>query len=214
MTELEGVIKYQLNHCDKPISCDSDIIEQLNAWRNILLKLDLLGQDPNRYGGLGFGNISHRAGTHNEFLITGTQTGQLRQLNLKNYSLVTHIDLERNTIWSQGLCQPSSEALTHACVYQNQADCQCVIHIHNPEIWRYSQRLGLPHTSADTPYGTPEMAQEVIELIKSRAFANEYLFTMAGHEDGVVAFGTTLEQTVQVLIKYLGRALVLSNKKA
>ena len=212
MAELEGVIKYQLNHIDKPIACEPNIIAQLCVWRTLLVKLDLLGQDPNRYGGLGFGNISHRAGTDNEFLITGTQTGHLHQLTQQNYCLVKTVDLKLNSIYSQGRCQPSSEALTHASIYQNQQACQCVIHVHNPKIWQYSQQLGLAQTSTDTPYGTPEMANAVADLFTSGTFKNAALFTMAGHQDGVVAFGVTLEQAGQLLIKFLVRALLINQQ--
>jgi hypothetical protein len=212
MIEPEGVIKYQLNHIDKPTGCEPQIIEQLNAWRTILFQLNLVGQDTNRYGGLGFGNISHRHGSSNEFLITGTQTGHLRQLNSKQYCLVLDVDLDQNSIFSQGLCQPSSEALTHASIYQNQPSCQCVLHIHNPEIWRHSQQLALAQTSVDTAYGTPGMALEVAELFDSGVLDKLPLFTMPGHQDGAVAFGATLEQTGLLLIKYLALAMIIEQR--
>lgn len=210
MAEPEGVIKYQLTHSDQPIDCAPTLIAALNVWRSILVKLGLIGQNPERYDGLGFGNMSHRNGVAGEFLITGTQTGHLECLKPNHYCLVKAINLERNTIDSQGLSQPSSEALTHASIYQNQPACQAVIHIHNPEIWQHSQPLALPQTSADIAYGTPEMAHEVKGLFKSEAFAKNQIFTMAGHEDGVVAFGESLEQAGLALIKHLARALILA----
>jgi len=48
MTETEGVIKYQLDHQDKPIDKKNSLSE-INAWRTLLFKLQLIGQIENRY---------------------------------------------------------------------------------------------------------------------------------------------------------------------
>ena len=210
MLEQEGVIKYRLNHSFASLSNSQADYEALNAWRRIMFQLELIGQNPDRYDGYGFGNISQRTLENpQQFLITGTQTGHLPYLHRQHYCLVQTTDLENNTITSTGPCKPSSEALTHAAVYQSDNTIGSVIHVHNPEIWRQAERLKLPQTSMSTPYGTLEMALEVGELITSGRIFDGCLFTMPGHQDGVVAFGTTLQQAAQELIKFLALALAI-----
>jgi hypothetical protein len=55
----EGVIKFDLRYtCTKPV--DLAPYAQLNDWRSVLWERALIGQDPLRYGGYGFGNVSQR----------------------------------------------------------------------------------------------------------------------------------------------------------
>lgn len=55
----EGVIRFGLEFtAAAPVSIPC--LGELNAWRRILWQLGLIGQDPGRYGGYGFGNISRR----------------------------------------------------------------------------------------------------------------------------------------------------------
>ncbi|MBE0437928.1 MAG: class II aldolase/adducin family protein, partial [Methylomicrobium sp.] len=56
MQEQEGVIKFRFDHQSRPID-QAISLSSLNAWRSILFKLGLIGRDPARYGGLGYGNI-------------------------------------------------------------------------------------------------------------------------------------------------------------
>jgi L-ribulose-5-phosphate 4-epimerase len=207
MIEQEGVIKYQLNHDNAPLAASISLAE-INAWRSILYKLNLIGQDEHRYGGLGYGNISQRLkATSRQFVISGTQTGQLEQLTRHDYCLVTAAVPEQNSITSTGECSPSSEALTHASVYAQDARVQAVIHIHSPAIWNKTHALQLDYTSADIAYGTPEMAQAVAELVNAQQWQHAAVFSMLGHEDGIVAYGTSLRQTAQMLINLLALAV-------
>lgn len=209
MSELEGVIKYHLNHQHKPLPANINL-NQLNAWRSVLHRLRLIGQTPQKYDGLGYGNISQRLELNSSaFVISGTQTGHLAQLTAKDYALIDSASVDQNQINSYGLTAPSSEALTHAGVYQHEASAQAVIHVHSPEIWRNTLALNLPHTKAEIAYGTIEMAQAVNALFSSEQVNQLPLFTMLGHEDGVVAWGATLEQAAVVLIQQLANAIAL-----
>lgn len=211
MNDLEGVIKYQLDH--RPIALTANInINPLNSWRSILYKLQLIGQDPARYQGLGYGNLSQRLDPQgNAFLITGTQTGDLPSLSAADYVMISEACPERNFIASQGLIPPSSEALTHASIYQHTA-AQVVIHVHSPEIWRNSQRLNLACIGAEVAYGTPAMATAVEALCLSAGWTEQGLFSMLGHEDGIVAFANTLPQAAYSLIEQLAKAISLEQQ--
>lgn len=208
MNESEGVIKYRLNHCHAPLAAGIAIAE-LNAWRGILYQLNLIGQDPRRYGGYGYGNISRRLAAKTlQFVISGTQTGHLAQLDRHDYCVVTGASVQDNAIDSIGECRPSSEALTHASVYRQDAAVQAVIHVHSPVIWKQTDALQLAHTPADIAYGTPAMADAVTGVFKPWPRAG--LFTLLGHEDGVIAFGASLPDAAHILIDQLALALALA----
>ena len=207
MKEQEGVIKYHLKHMQKPIY-EKFSLNEINAWRTIIFRLGLIGQDPGRYGNLGYGNISQRLNPQSsQFIISGSQTGHIEYLSQDQYCLVVEADPRKNYIQSCGHCKPSSESLTHASIYAQAGNIQAVIHVHSPEIWRHTAALNLPHISADIPYGTVEMAIAVEQLFQSGNLERISLFTMLGHEDGVVSFGRNMPEAAWELIKYLSLAI-------
>lgn len=198
MTEREGVIKYQLTFTlTEPLAFER--FPALNYWRCYLYRLGLIGQDPARYDGLGYGNISCRLQPgRNDFLISATQTGHMPVLCRDHYAHVTDFDLARNWLQAEGLHPPSSEALTHASIYAGRADVGCVMHVHSPHIWRRAQALRLPHTAAEIPYGTPEMAQAVQALARDRVEA-QGVIAMLGHQDGLLVYGADEEEAGAML---------------
>ncbi len=213
MKEQEGVIKYRLRHRQQPIKPQCSLAE-INAWRTIVVRLGLIGQNPERYGNVGFGNISLRLDAHSDqFIISGTQTGHIEHLSPEHYCLIVKAEPHQNRLQSIGLCKPSSESLTHASVYAQNPAIQAIIHAHSPEIWRHTLALGLPHTGADVAYGTVEMALAVERLFQSGQLAEVSLFTLLGHEDGVVAFGSTMREAAWVLIDYLSRAIGIEQQR-
>jgi L-ribulose-5-phosphate 4-epimerase len=207
MTEPEGVIKYQLNHSQQPINLPFSFTE-INAWRTIAVRLDLIGKIPGRYNNIGFGNISQRISPQSpQFIISGSQTGHIEHLSSEHYCLITKAEPQHNRLQSCGLCKPSSESLTHAGIYAQNHTVQAIIHAHSPEIWKHTLTLGLAHTAADIPYGTVEMATAVEQLFQSGNLLQPSLFTMLGHEDGVIAFGRNMQEAALELIKYLSLAI-------
>ncbi|MDQ7090332.1 MAG: class II aldolase/adducin family protein [Methylococcales bacterium] len=206
--EQEGVIKYQLTHTDKSLPAHYSITE-LNAWRTLMCRLQLIGQDNQRYDGYGFGNISQRAKTFDKFIISGTQTGEHPLLGRDHYCLVTHANPELNQIHSTGSCKPSSEALTHASVYLQDDAIKGIIHAHCPEIWKNTTQLALPYTESNIAYGTPEMAFAMNHLFEQEKWQATTVFSLLGHEDGVIAFGENLHQAANALIEQFSLALAI-----
>lgn len=204
MQETEGVIKYQLHHQSTAVNPEWDIAA-INTWRTLLYQLQLIGQQADRYMGYGYGNISQRI-KGKQFIISGTQTGGIAELSAENYCLVETTDLINNTLTSTGPCQPSSEALSHASVYRQDKSIQCVIHAHSPEIWQTTQALNLACTSKEVAYGTPDMAYAIHQLFNSGQLEQQDLFTMLGHEDGVVSFGQNFPQAACIMISTLAMA--------
>lgn len=207
MQEQEGVIKFRFDHQNRPFD-QSISLSALNAWRSILFRIGLIGRDTKRYGGLGYGNISLKPNPDNDaFIISGTQTGHIEELSRAHYCEVWNADVERYFLQSKGLIKPSSEAITHACVYGQDASIRSVIHIHSPEIWQKTAELAFSNTPSDAVYGTPEMAHAVAELFQSGRLDDKKIFSMLGHQDGIVAFGDSIEHAAWLLIKALGDAL-------
>jgi len=211
MTKTEGVVKYHLDFTRAGI--DPAGIEEINAWRKIMYRLGLIGRDPDRYGGFGYGNISTRLVDEVPqpvFVISGTQTGHLAALGPEHYAIVASCDPQQNTIVARGPIKPSSEALTHHSVYLSDASVGCVIHAHCPEIWRAAQALDIPATPESAAYGTPEMATEIERLFTDTDVHQKGLLAMGGHTDGVVACGRTPREAGTAMIACLARALQIA----
>jgi ribulose-5-phosphate 4-epimerase/fuculose-1-phosphate aldolase len=203
--EQEGVIKFALVfELDAPPQ--SPLIDALEHWRQRMRSLELIGGNlSERYDGLGFGNISHRTAPEaHSFLISGTQTGHLPVMDEKHYALVEQCDIEANRIHARGQCKPSSEAMTHHAIYQASPTTQAVIHVHSPAIWQQATRLGIAQTAADVPYGTPAMADALMQL--AAAGVPDNAIVMAGHLDGVIVWGESLDQAGALLLALAARA--------
>ncbi len=203
MAEQEGVIKFNLDFEQRSI--DAMDIAELNAWRDVLMRLELIGQDPARYDGYGFGNISMRC--NEGFIITGTQTGDIKQLSLADYAVCTGWELSRNAVSAYGDVKPSSESLSHAAVYDGKPTSVCAFHVHSPDLWHTAEALEIPVTDASVAYGTPEMAAEVARCIEHLSLPG--MFSMGGHEDGVFSFGATLAEAGAHMVEMLVRARAL-----
>lgn len=201
MAEEEGVIKYQLEFQGAEPLVAHDFSD-LTRWHRRFKTARILGQDPGRYEGYGFGNISQRL-SDGSFVISGTQTGGLDSLAPAGYAHVLKADITRNLIEAEGRIAPSSEALSHAAIYALAPDIQFVFHVHSPDIWQARHALELPETSADVPYGTPQMAQEIRRLYEAGPLQSGKVLAMAGHEDGIIGFGSTADEAGEAIMRLL-----------
>jgi hypothetical protein len=165
----EGVIKFHLDFREGPAPEESLLLE-LKAWRTRFLELGLIGQDPERYEDYGFGNLSRRLPDQREnaFLISGTQTGHLDELQANHYATVLQCNPAKNQLQATGHIKPSSEALSHGILYQINPEIHWVMHLHSPDIFNNYRSLVLPCTDPSAAYGTPEMASAIEVLAKER----------------------------------------------
>lgn len=212
--EAEGVTKYELDFHPAPAPERQDIA-RLNAWRRLLHTLGVVGSDPARYDGLGFGNLSRRLSTgHGDtgepaFLVTGTQTGKLKTLGPEHYTTVTFCNPRTNHLTAEGPARPSSEAMTHGALYAADSDIRWIFHVHDPHIWQRAEALGVAITDPNIPYGTPAMAEEVARVQRRAGEASGGILAMGGHEDGVLAWGTSDEAAGSRLLSSLARAFAM-----
>jgi ribulose-5-phosphate 4-epimerase/fuculose-1-phosphate aldolase len=171
-------------------------VVQLNACRQKLLERRLIGVDST---GTSFGNLSIRDGGTNNFHITGSETGGIRELMLEDCAKVVAYDFERNWLRYEGSTIPSSESLTHAAIYEADAKVAAVIHCHDSTLWAALLNEA-PTTSDAVGYGTPEMAYETMRLFRVTDVQTRKILVMAGHEGGIVTFGRDLEEAFAVLM--------------
>jgi L-ribulose-5-phosphate 4-epimerase len=210
----EGVIKFGSDH--ETVALEprryGGLACQLMAWREVMARVQLVGQRPDRYGGAGYGNVSARVGApsaalgQRAFLITGTQTAGYACISLDDFCVVDRYHAGRNRVQSRGRVQPSSESLTHGAIYDLSPTIRFVLHAHTPTIWQRAAELAIPTTDPKVPYGTPEMAAEVGRLWRTAPLAQRRILSMGGHEDGIIVFGRTADEAGQVLVTYLARA--------
>jgi hypothetical protein len=92
-------------------------------------------------------------------------------------------------------------------VYALNPGIGAVLHAHAPEIWSMTTRLQLPAIDADVAYGTPEMARAVARLHAQQGWSESGLFSMLGHEDGVVSFAADAQAAAIRLVQALAAAM-------
>ena len=195
--EKEGVIKFNSNWTQTKL-VEFELFESLNYWRNSLYELGLIGVNEQ---GIGFGNISSRF-YKNQFIISGSGTGNIKILSMDHYSLVTSYNIATNTLHAEGPVTASSESLTHASVYESDLSINSVIHVHNQELWGKYINV-LPTTDPSVEYGTPAMAGEVKRLFLSSNLQDIKILIMGGHPDGILTFGNNMDEAAKILLDLL-----------
>ena len=192
----DGVIKYDRSNFTQCGPIDLVEYSALEYWRKKLFKLNLIGEYQDQ--GVGFGNLSeiydysniHKS-FHPQFVITGTQTGKWADLDGSSYTRVLDYDISNLKIKMMGPIEASSEALTHAAIYAANKNIKAIFHIHSAKIWSGMIQDKADFTASNIPYGTVEMARATEKCIDNK---NLGIFCMHGHEDGVVAYGTNLQE--------------------
>ena len=218
----EGYIKFEMEHrdCELPPRRFGELAGRLIAWREIMALTGLIGQEPSRYEGAGYGNLSARVGPpsaalgRRSFLITGTQTSGEPAIDLNDFAVVESYDYRNNRVESYGPTNPSSEAMTHGAAYDLGPHIRAVFHAHSPVLWKCARKLKIPISDASAPYGTPMMAEEVRRLYRSSVLPERQILAMGGHEDGIIAFGRSPEEAGQTLLTWLARAYELESEAA
>lgn len=193
----EGYIKFQAHRTEAP-PLPAGELNELDAWRRRLYELGLIGAYED---GIGYGNISRRSGEGDQFIITGSATGNYPRLQPEHYARVTAVDIDANTLWCEGPLVASSESMSHAVIYRSCPWVGGVIHVHHLGLW---ERLlhQIPTTDAAATYGSPEMAHSIVDLLRRTDLPEQKIFVMEGHREGIFSFGRDLEEAGQVLLQY------------
>lgn len=195
----EGYIKYESHWTPGPAT-HVTAARELDLWRRPLYEARLIGEYQEQ--GIGYGNISVARGSGGLFLISGTQTGHLPVTDESHYSLVTDCDIRANTVRCSGPAQASSEAMTHASIYALGDAIGAVVHAHSADLWQ--RHLGkLPTTDPEIAYGTPDMARDLDRLYRMEGLREAGVAVLAGHDEGLISFGTTIEEAATRMLDLL-----------
>lgn len=195
MTDEKGYIQYQCEWQPAPPPA-GPIVPELIAWRDRLFARGLIGVYPN---GIGFGNVSARDG--DGFVITGTATGSIASLRPEHLTRVVDYDIDGNRVTCRGPLQSSSEALSHAVVYEAEPTAMDVIHVHHLGLWQHlCGRIAT--TDADAQAGTMTMCHGIAALFRAPD-PPRGLFAMGGHREGIMSYGSTFDAAGQLLLNAL-----------
>lgn len=192
----DGIIKYDRTNFSLCPPLDQAEYATLEYWRKKLYNINLIGEYPESH--IGFGNISMIRDyskiyktNRPQFLITGTQTGKNSDLDGRHYVRILDFSLEGLQVQMQGPIEASSEVLTHAAIYKQNALIKAVFHVHSPAIWKLMIDKNLSYVDENIAYGTLEMARATQKCI---ANSSAGIFCMRGHQDGIISYGKTLEE--------------------
>ena len=183
---MEGVVKFNCHWSQSGPVISDEQYEIINYWREVLFNMDLIGAYEN---GVGFGNISMRVGTGNQFVITGSATGEIPELEPGHYVKVNSF-------------KASSESLTHAAIYLSDPGVNAVVHVHSIDLWN-ELIYKVPTTNPSMDYGTIGLAKDILRLFGDSDVIEKRIIIMAGDRAGILTFGHDMDEAVNVLIEYL-----------
>lgn len=183
MSRDEGYIKFTYAHEAAPPP-QHPWLHDLMRIRDDLHEWELIGVLPD---GIGYGNISTRIAGSSRFIITGSATGLKFPIEKIHFCEVVSFDIAQNRVVCRGPLPASSESMSHGAIYAARPDTGVVIHIHDRIMFQLLIREGAPQTSAEAAFGTPEMARAVGCL--AATLPPVACLVMAGHEDGLIAYG-------------------------
>ncbi len=192
----DGYIKYQCNLTHNILENYPEM-DLINIHRRELRNMKMLGVYPS---GISYGNISMRIGEY-RFLITGTQTGSFDDLEAFHFAIVNEWDISKNILNCIGELNASSEALSHAAIYEVLPNCNAVIHVHHLQLWK-QVLYKIPTIPESAEYGTPALANAIADSILNSSAVSSGLIALAGHYEGLISYGDTIEAASAVILKY------------
>lgn len=191
----EGYIKFKYDWI--PAAIPYMDLTELSYWRQKLYEAKLIGAYPDE---IGYGNISMRY-KENQFIISGSATGNQAIVDASHFSLVDDFDLEKNWLSCIGNAPASSESLSHAAIYKTLPDINAIIHIHHKELWNKYLNI-FPTSSKTAAFGTPAMAFSLIDILEKEK-TKTGIIVMGGHEEGILIYDASLSLTGEKAIQLI-----------
>jgi len=151
-------------------------LDELVNWCRRFARLGIVGK--------AMGNLSFR--TANGFIISPTGTDPTT-IAREQFVEVVKADVAKRELTVRGVGEPSSESMMHAAIYAARAEVNAVFHAHSDELLAAATRLELVVTEREQPYGTSELAAEIMKILDGHDF-----FIIRNH--GFVALGRTIDE--------------------
>jgi len=162
-------------------------IGELVEWCHRWARLGVVGDT--------VGNLSFRSATG--FIINRT-AGDLGTITAEEFVEVVRADFARRELTVVGLHEPSSESLMHAALYAARPAVNAVFHGHSAALLDAAERLGLPVTRRERPYGTAALADEILDVLSAHS-----VVIIRNH--GFVAIGPTMAAAHAAAERVLGK---------
>ncbi|OGC09777.1 hypothetical protein A2246_00205 [candidate division WOR-1 bacterium RIFOXYA2_FULL_37_7] len=166
-------------------------IEMLKFWFEEFLNKKLM---PKYEGGV-FGNLSFRLKDNkDEFIITAS--GMKEPSSADSFIKVSLVDLKKKEVYAHGKNPPSSESMFHFMIYKKRQDINAIFHGHCEEMLKNCNKLKLPCTEKEEPYGTIELANGILEVLDNHSF-----LIIKNH--GFISLGKDMDSAGNQAIDYL-----------
>lgn len=188
MSEAYGGRKFKTRFAEKKILDYTEADELITAS----LELKKLGLLKGIAGNL---SVRHAGG----FLITAGGVDKAR-LSSRHVVEVLGYDKASEVVYVSGLEEPSSEARMHFMIYKNFPKVNAVVHVHDKLVLdnpREAKSHGAVFTRSELPYGTEELARDVVNALKKSNYV-----VMANH--GSVSAGSSLKEAVGLVVRFHG----------
>ncbi|MCK4797016.1 MAG: class II aldolase/adducin family protein [Spirochaetes bacterium] len=198
----EGIIKFKVEKWIKTSPFDENLWSEIELYRKKLNGITLIGFD--KVNKIGYGNVSRRLMSErgkNSFIITGSQTGHLSDLDGQHYSIIKSADFYNNSVICEGPILPSSESISHAACYSFNDDINAVIHIHCQFLWEIFIKKAYLSTPYEAEYGSIELSNSIREIIKSTPLKEPIIIVMKGHKEGIIIVGKSLSEITERLFQ-------------
>ena len=162
-------------------------LDELVNWCRRFAQLGIVGK--------AMGNVSFR--TVGGFIISPTGTDPVT-IRREQFVEVLKVDIGRRELTVRGAGEPSSESMMHAAIYGARPEINAVFHAHCEALLAAAAGFGLPVTEREQPYGTPELAGEIMKILADHNF-----FVIRNH--GFVALGKSIDEAGRTVEEMLQR---------
>ncbi len=206
MAKPEAIkFNYRFDKDDIP---EFSIIYKLKYIKNYLLKYRLFGINSD---GLSYGNLSaysdklmdYYSAYSNKikFIISASGTSGIKNFTIDDYTIIVDYDFAKNYLHFIGKRIASSESLTHAAIYNSVNNVKYVVHFHNEQIWSRNIHKLLT-TDIDIEYGTPELAQCIIDLLRYKKNLKPVII-LGGHPNGIIIWENNVNSLFKIIEELL-----------
>jgi len=173
-------------------------IDRLIYWCGIFDKKGLAPP----YDGGSYGNLSFRLKPgRGNFVITAAQSGLADSTSLDRFVEVNEVDFDRGVVKASGARNPSSESMVHAAIYNHRPEVNAIFHGHCKAISENAERLGIPITKQEAPYGTLALVDRVLEIINTPN--TDGMMEMRNH--GFISLGINLDDAGKRVLRTLNQ---------
>lgn len=187
-------------------------IEDLIKWGRIFHELGLAppyilkGKKGKKDKKGSFGNFGVRSMRESNAFIITASSSSLADGSARNFAEVKDVSLRRREVCYIGgrresgeIVIPSSEAILYWEIFSKKSGVDVVMHGHSELISQCAERLGIPITEREEPYGTIKLTRQVERVLDKHPETN--IFEMRYH--GFVAMGRSVEETGKLVLRTL-----------